>query len=45
LIVPDNVDPNTMLRLAIAACKAFPDGSMTVTGLRRMAASGRLNDL
>src|SRR5499433_3463067 len=30
------------LRLAVAAALAFPDGSMTASGLRREAARGRL---
>jgi len=40
---PDNVDPNTMLRLRISQ-RAKPSrmGSMTVTGCRRMAAYRRL---
>src|SRR3954454_13392634 len=36
------VGANTPLRLSIAAKLAFPDGSMTVSGLRREAARGRL---
>jgi hypothetical protein len=30
------------LRLSMAAALAFPDGSMTASGLRREAARGRL---
>src|SRR6266446_6029844 len=37
-----NVAPDAPLRLSIAAKLAFPDGSMTVSGLRREAARGRL---
>jgi cell division septation protein DedD len=36
--VPDTVDPNTMLRLDAAARIAFPDGSMSVSAMRRLAA-------
>jgi hypothetical protein len=36
------IQPNTPLRLDIAAALAFPDGSMTASGLRREAAKGRL---
>ena len=39
---PDNIRPDTPLRLCVAAAVAFPDGSMTVSGLRREAARGRL---
>src|SRR5947209_13284627 len=35
-------NPDAPLRLSIAAKLAFPDGSMTVSGLRREAARGRL---
>lgn len=35
-------DPDAPLRLSIAAKLAFPDGSMTASGLRREAARGRL---
>jgi hypothetical protein len=31
---PDQVTPDTPLRLGIAAAIAFPDGSMTAAGLR-----------
>ncbi|OSI74982.1 hypothetical protein BSZ21_05345 [Bradyrhizobium canariense] len=37
-----NVAPDAPLRLSIAAKLAFPDGSMTASGLRREAARGRL---
>jgi hypothetical protein len=33
---------DTPLRLSVAAALAFPDGSMTASGLRREAARGRL---
>ena len=36
------VGDNTPLRLAVAAILAYPDGSMTASGLRREAARGRL---
>lgn len=39
---PDQVTPDTPLRLGVAATIAFPDGSMTAAGLRREAARGRL---
>ena len=38
----DQVDPETPLRLNVAAVLAFPDGTMTASGLRREAARGRL---
>src|SRR6266481_7227675 len=38
----ENVTSDAPLRLSIAAKLAFPDGSMTVSGLRREAARGRL---
>src|ERR1700731_4753797 len=37
-----NVAPDAPLRLSIAAKLAFPDGSMTASGLRREANRGRL---
>lgn len=37
-----NVARDAPLRLAVAAKLAFPDGSMTASGLRREAARGRL---
>ncbi|WP_426525620.1 hypothetical protein [Bradyrhizobium sp. McL0615] len=40
--IPDNVKPDTMLRLAVAAQVAFPDGSMSVGALRREGIAGRL---
>jgi hypothetical protein len=40
--LPAGVDQNTPLRLAEAAQIAFPIGSMTVSGLRRKIAKGRL---
>lgn len=39
---PSNLDPDAPLRLADAAALAFPGGGMTVCGLRREAAKGRL---
>jgi hypothetical protein len=36
------VKPNTPLRLSVVAALAFPDGSMTASGLRREGARGRL---
>jgi hypothetical protein len=36
------VSDNTPLRLAVAAVLAYPDGTMTASGLRREAARGRL---
>lgn len=39
---PSQVTPHTILRLADAARLAFPDGSITVTSLRREAAKGHL---
>src|SRR6476620_541022 len=39
---PEQVTPDTPLRLEIAATMAFPDGSMSAAGLRREAARGRL---
>jgi hypothetical protein len=36
------VGDDTPLRLALAAILAYPDGSMTASGLRREAARGRL---
>ena len=38
----DRVGPETPLRLAVAAALAYPDGSMTASGLRREAVRGRL---
>src|SRR5258707_42894 len=39
---PDKITPDTPLRLGVAAALAFPDGSMTASGLRREAERGRL---
>ena len=39
---PEKITPDTPLRLEIAAALAFPDGSMTTSGLRREGARGRL---
>jgi hypothetical protein len=39
---PDRITPDTPLRLGVAAAIAFPDGSMTASGLRREGARGRL---
>lgn len=36
------IDPSAPLRLQTAAKVAFPDGSMSASGLRREAARGRL---
>ena len=36
------VKPDTPLRLNVAAALAFPDGSMTASGLRRECTRGRL---
>jgi hypothetical protein len=36
------VGPETPLRLKVAAAIAYPDGSMTASGLRKEAARGRL---
>jgi hypothetical protein len=38
----DQIPPDAPLRLSVAAKLAFPDGSMTASGLRREAARGRL---
>ena|GEM_PF-5917394 len=38
----DEIGPDTPLRLGVAAALAFPDGSMTTSGLRRESARGRL---
>jgi hypothetical protein len=42
LISPDQIKPETPLRLSVAAARAFPDGSMTASGLRREAVRGNL---
>ena len=36
------INSDTPIRLTIAAALAFPDGSMTASGLRRESARGRL---
>src|SRR5262249_27410160 len=36
------ISPDAPLRLSVAAAVAFPDGSMTASGLRREGARGRL---
>jgi hypothetical protein len=38
----DKVQPSTPLALGLDGALAFPDGSMTASGLRREAARGRL---
>jgi hypothetical protein len=38
----DEIAPDTPLRLDVAAAIAFPDGSMTASGLRREGKRGRL---
>jgi hypothetical protein len=38
----DRVGPDTPLRLDVAAALAYPDGSMTGSGLRKEAGRGRL---
>ena len=38
----DDIEPDTPIRLAVAARLAFPDGTMTASGLRREAQRGRL---
>src|SRR5262245_50347109 len=40
--VPNDIGPDTPLRLDMAARVAFPGGGMTASGLRREAARGRL---
>lgn len=37
-----NISPTSPLRLEVAARLAFPDGSITIRGLRRQIARGRL---
>jgi hypothetical protein len=41
-LVANRLAPDAPLRLSIAAKLAFPDGSMTASGLRREALRGRL---
>jgi hypothetical protein len=38
----NQIGPDTPLRLAVAAALAYPDGSMTASGLRRERDRGRL---
>ena len=38
----EDIGDDQPLRLAVAAALAYPDGSMTASGLRREAARGRL---
>src|SRR5580658_7680927 len=38
----DQIEPGTPLRLSVAAALAFPDCSMTASGLRRESARGHL---
>ena len=38
----EDIAPDTPLRLHVAATLAFPDGSMTASGLRKELARGRL---
>src|SRR5450759_5360223 len=38
----EKIGSDTPLRLSVAAALAYPDGSMTASGLRREAARGRL---
>ena len=38
----DRIGPDTPLRLHVAAALAYPDGSMTASGLRKEAGRGRL---
>src|SRR2546429_9960279 len=38
----DKIKPDTPLRLDVAAALAYPDGSMTASGLRKEAGRGRL---
>src|SRR3979490_2682000 len=38
----EKVKPDTPLRLDVAAALAYPDGSMTASGLRKEAGRGRL---
>jgi hypothetical protein len=41
-MLPSNIFGDAPIRLSVAAKLAFPDGSMTASGLRREAARGRL---
>ena len=38
----EQIGPNTPVRLSVAAALAFPDGSITASGLRREGSRGRL---
>ena len=42
LVSPETITPTTPLRLDVAAQLAFPDGSMTASGLRREGRRGHL---
>src|SRR5215831_6313996 len=42
-IDPEHISLDAPLRLAVAARLEFPDGSMSVSGLRREAMHGRLS--
>src|SRR5262244_3943714 len=42
ILTVETIGMDAPIRLSIAARLAFPDGSMTVSGLRREAARGRL---
>jgi hypothetical protein len=42
LLRTDTIRPDTPLRLDVAAALAYPDGSMTASGLRREHKRGRL---
>jgi len=42
LVILSDIAPNAPIRLSVAAKLAFPDGTMTASGLRREAARGRL---
>jgi hypothetical protein len=41
---PDQINPDTSLRLSVAAALAFPDGTMTASGQHREGARGRLQE-
>jgi hypothetical protein len=40
--LPEEIKQDTPLRLSVAAALAFPDSSMTASGLRHEGAGGRL---
>src|ERR1700730_11567479 len=42
LPAPETVKPDTPLRLSVAAQIAFPDGSISISALRRMIVTGKL---